>query len=185
MKTVTDYTPPVTDSGAQCVVKANEDRDYCAALNQTKLGQCTEQASFDAERAYAQAKDLYTRDLENHIRNLNIYEHQYAEYEEKQRLILRDGELEYVQCSGDVNLDKIKQFPKCEASLNRSEKRAKNLAEPYSPHKPRAPSHASIFNRLKAVCANNMTDCDSPFNQSYLSCGGIINHRQVCVKNCD
>ena len=185
MKSVTDYTPPLTDSGMRCIEKANEERDYCSALNQTHLQQCIERAAIDADRDYAHAKDLYTKGLEDHIRNLDIYEDLYADYEETKRLILRDGELEYVQCSGDVNLEKIKQFPQCETLLARSSKRAKDLDEPRSPIKPRAPNRANIFSRLKNICADKMTDCDFPYNQSYRACGGAITHRQVCIENCD
>jgi len=184
MTTVTDYTPPVTDSGMRCVVAANQDRAACESANSIAIEQCSERASIDADHALNHAQKMYTKNLEQYIVDDERYEHNFIHYQEQKRLILRDGELAYIKCSDDVKMESVDQFPECKKFLKKAKKRAKKLYPPHSPDKPYPPNRNTIFNRFLSECNNQMINCEQAFNQSYRSCGGTITNRQVCVSNC-
>lgn len=184
MTTVTDYIPPVTDSGMRCVVVANQDRAACDNANSIAIEQCSEIATLDAEQAFNHAQKIYTKKLEQYIVDDELYEHKTLHYQEQKRLILRDGELAYIKCSDDVKMKNIEQFPECKKHLKKAKKRAKKLYPPHSPVKPYSPNRNTIFNRFLSECNNQMMNCEQAFNQSYRSCGGTITNRQVCVSNC-
>ncbi len=183
--TVTDYTPPVTDSGMRCVATANQDSAACESANRLAIGQCSERAAIDADQAFNHAEKNYTKKLEQYIVEDERYEHKLLHFQEQTRLILRDGELAYIKCSDDVKLENIDQFPECKKFLKKSKKRAKKLYPPHSPVKPYPPNRNTIFNRFLSECNNQTMNCEQAFNQSYRSCGGTIINRQVCVSNCD
>ena len=184
MTTVTDFTPPVTDSGMRCVVTANQDRAACENANSLAIEQCSERAGIDAEQAFNHAQKIYTKNLERYIVEDELYEHKLLQYQEQKRLILRDGELEYIKCSNDVKMEKVDQFPECKKFIKKAKKRAKKLYPPHSPVKPFPPSRNKIYNRFLSECNNHIVNCEQAFTQSYRSCGGTITNRQVCVSNC-
>ncbi|PCJ49235.1 MAG: hypothetical protein COA74_06630 [Gammaproteobacteria bacterium] len=185
MKNVTDYIPPTSDSGLECVARANDSRNTCQSDNVVAFQQCSEQASYDTEQHYAQAKDIYTEALERYIIDHEHYEIAYQEYEQQQQLLMSEGELDYIRCSKDINMTSINKFPACKKLLDAAIKRAKKLYEPNYPAKPYAPTRDRIFNRLRAKCKDTALNCDQIFNQSFRSCGGVITNRQVCISNCD
>ena len=184
MQTVTDYMPPVTDSGMRCVARANQDRAACDSGNRIAMEQCTERAAVDADQAFNHAKNTYTKQLESYIRANEHYDHEYEHYLNQKNLLIRDGELDYIRCSDDVKMENVNQFPKCKKFLKKANKRADKLRQPRSPIKPYPPNRNAIFNRFRSSCNNADSNCELAFNQSYRSCGGTVSTRQVCVSNC-
>lgn len=185
MENITDYVPPNSELGMQCIEKANVGRNRCEAQQESERLKCVDGASGEAEYRFGEAERTYSHQLEDYINAEEQFDYDYEHYLEQKRLIIRDGELEYIQCSKDVNMDKIAQFPKCEKFLKTANKRAKKLRKPREPRKPRAPNLGRIYSRLVAQCNGRNNGCQQAFDQSYRSCGGIINVRQVCVSNCD
>lgn len=185
MKTVTDYHPPQSDAGMQCVARANQDRNHCETDNRSTYTQCAEQAAYDSEQAYQEAREQYTYLLETYVHDVEHYERAYGAYREKKELFLNSGKLKYIQCSDDVKLERIEEFPKCEAFLIKARKKVKKLREPHAPVKPYPPSRDVIYDQLRAACNNLLNDCETSFNNAYRACGGTISYRQVCIKNCD
>ncbi|MCP3673827.1 MAG: hypothetical protein GY829_05070 [Gammaproteobacteria bacterium] len=185
MTTVTDYIPPVTDSGMRCVVAANQGRTACELGNSKAIEQCSERAAIDADQAFDHAQKTYTKNLEQYIVADEVYEHKLHNFKEQKRLLLHDGELAYIKCSEDVKMKNIEQFPECKKFLKKAKKRVENLYPPHSPVKPYPPNRNTIFNNFVSQCNNQMINCQQAYNQSYRSCGGTITNRQVCVSNCD
>jgi len=120
MSTVTDYIPPVTESGMHCVSKANQARGHCEENSRLVLEQCNEKAMVDAEQAFFYAKNQYTKQLEKYIRANEQYEHNYRHYKEQKHLLISAGELEYIRCSDDLKMEKIDQFPKCKKFIKKA-----------------------------------------------------------------
>ncbi len=185
MSTVTDYYPPASDSGLRCVSRANQDRDSCNDNNKKRLVQCQENAAYEAEEAYSEAKNTYTIALENYIWEDERYDRNYAHYEKQKQLLIQEGELQYIRCSDDVKMQQIKKFPTCEKLLKIALMKADKLHPPTAPERPYAPDKNLIYKRLKAKCNNLIINCEQNFNQAYIACGGNITNRQVCVSNCD
>ena len=185
MKTVTDYHPPVTDSGMRCIANANHDRTSCDKTNLVTLDKCEMQASIDAEYAYEHAMKNYTHDLELYISKNEQYEHDYEHYEEQKQLVISNGELEYVKCSKDVDMVKTKDFPQCLKLLNRAKKKARQMYAPREPSKPYKPAKHDIVAKLKQECRAKLVNCERRFDQAYRSCGGSISTREVCIERCD
>ena len=185
LKNVTDFNPPTTDTGLECVARANESRNECQRENAMAFQQCSDKAAVDTDQALAHAKDVYTEALEIYIVSHERYERDFANYEEQKHLLIRGGDLDYIRCSKDVNMDNVDNFPECKKLIKKATKRAKKLYRPVMPAKPYAPNRNSIFNSLRAQCKNTAMNCEQMFNQSFRSCGGSITTRQVCVSNCD
>ena len=185
MRSVTDYDPPATEAGLQCVSRANESLDICKSENAIAFQQCSDQAAVDADKAYIAARDIYAENLEIYIYAQERYELKYQKYEHNQQLLISKGELDYIRCSKDVNMLELDKHPSCKPFLDEARKRADDVREPRRPAKPYAPNRVTIFNALRAECHVTQKNCAQIFDQSYRYCGGTISTRQVCVKNCD
>ncbi len=185
MSTVTDYVPPASASGLDCVAKANQDRSGCESDYNNAFIQCKDRIIYDTEDAYKLAQNEYTHLLEMYIHADEKYEHNFSHYEEQKRLIIHDGELKYIRCSNDVKMQEINKFPKCEKFLISAKKRSEKLLPPSRPVKPYPPDKDRIYGQLMAKCRNIQNDCEFRFNQAYRACGGTVTNRQVCVSNCD
>jgi len=185
MSTVTDYVPPSSTSGLDCIARANQDRSSCESDNASTFEQCKDNIAYETEEAYDLAQYEYTHQLEMYILADDKYEHDFAHYEEQKRLLIHDGELKYIRCSNDVKMQEIANYPQCKKFLDKAKKRSKKLRPPSIPVKPYAPSKENIYSRLLGKCRNINTDCEFLFNQAYRACGGTVTNRQVCVSNCD
>jgi len=185
MQSVNDYIPPSSEDGMRCVSMANQSRVGCQSHQRISITQCVDEASNESEVRFKQAQEQYTYLLEDYINANEQYDYDYDHYLEQKRLVQRDGELEYIQCSGDIKLATVESNPKCKKFLTEASKRVKKLPEPEAPRKPRVPNIDAIYNGLVRNCNEIDNGCQQSFEASYRSCGGTINRREVCVKNCD
>ncbi len=185
MSTVTDYVPPASASGLDCIAKANQDRSGCETDYDKAFIQCKDRIAYETEDAYKLAQNEYTHQLEMYIHADEKYEHDFTHYEEQKRLLIHDGELKYIRCSNDVKMQEINKFPECKKFITKAKKRSKKLRPPSTPVKPYAPDRDHIYSQLMGKCRNMNNDCEFHFNQAYRACGGTVTNRQVCVSNCD
>ena len=127
MSTVTDYVPPSSASGLDCIAKANQDRSSCESDLARSFDQCKESVAYETEDAYDLAQYEYTHQLEMYILADEKYEHDFAHFEEQKRLLIHDGELKYIRCSNDIKMQEIDNYPQCKNFLVKAKKRSKEL----------------------------------------------------------
>ncbi|NNJ73380.1 MAG: hypothetical protein HKP09_09390, partial [Enterobacterales bacterium] len=136
LEQVTDYIPPITESGLACIQNAQAERQNCKAQNNQRVNACIESARQDSYRVLKDREQQYTIELETYIDLQNEFEAARKGYNEQQRLILRDGELAYVRCSNDVNMSQVNKFPECKRFLDEARARAEQLLAPIAPVRP-------------------------------------------------
>jgi len=185
MKQVKEYIPPMTQQGVVCLNEAEQSRQTCINNNAQQMEQCVQQANVLADDELVIQERHYTRALEDYIDLEKEHEYLMADYEEQKRLIIRDGDLAYVQCSKDVEMVAISQFPECKKHLKQSKRRIKDLREPEAPYRPRPPNRNVIMSQFVKQCEQQQNNCSRLYDQLYVSCGGTINYDSVCIANCN
>jgi len=185
LQQVKNYIPPVTGFGMECLNKADMSRNQCEVDNQSRLAACHVEAEEQANVLLAEQEKQYTYALEEYIDAERGYELAFADYEEQQRLLRRDGELAYVRCSKDVNMTRVNEFPQCKRLLDDANRKADRLVPPAAPAQPRRPSYDVIVSGLKRECNSVKVNCTALYDEAYLACGGQIDVQTICVANCD
>ena len=185
LEQVVDYIPPVTESGLACIQQAESQRQMCQQDNEQRVNACMEDARQQSYRELAIREEQYTADLETYIDLQDQFEKAKRAYNEQRRLVLRDGELAYIRCSNDVNLTQTANYPQCQRFLDEGRGRADQLLKPQPPLRPVRPQQEQIFRELSRNCSSVRTNCNTGYDQSYISCGGRIERSTVCVANCN
>lgn len=185
LQQVKNYIPPVTEFGLECLNKADMNKNQCEVDNQNRLAACHVEAEERAAVILAEQEKQYTIALEDYIDAERGYELAFADYEEQQRLLRRDGELAYIRCSKDVNMTRVNEFPQCKPFLDDANRKADRLIPPAAPIQPRRPSFNVIASGLKRECNSVKANCTALYDEAYVACGGQIDVQTICVANCN
>jgi len=85
------------------------------------------------------------------------------------------------KCSNIVISQELSSCQKLEKIKDELEKlKSKKLIEPDRPEKPIL---LQLTRRFQSICSNNC-NCSNDFSKCFISCGGDIEEKKVCIENC-
>jgi len=173
------YIPPIGKKAKVCIDKCEQKRDICQSRCNTQYNECL-------NRAFNRAKDIKAI-LDRH------YQVRYNKYLEKlnnYNLKMFDWQNEYDQNYKDWQYfrDKCKTTRDSYACSREYDLRyiirrylKTKPKEPKAPHKK---SFEQILSNEQKLCINNCS-CQKDFDICFLNCGGEIQMKKICIRNCD
>ncbi len=173
------YIPPVGQKAKQCINECTNARNECQSKCDLQYNQCLNDA-------YERAKDIKAIMDKRYKRRYNKYLKRLSDY----NLKIFDWQNEY-----DQNYQDWSYFRnKCKTShdtyaCNREDdlryivkRMLRN--KPREPKPPRQKSFNEIVSNEQSLCKREC-GCQKDFDICFLNCGGEIQMRKICIKNCD
>ena len=173
------YIPPVGQKAKQCINECTNIRNKCQSRCNIQYNQCLNDA-------YERAKDIKAIMDKRYKRKYNKYLKRLSDY----NLKIFDWQNEY-----DKNYKDWNYFRKqCKISQDRYACDRENdlryiikrmlINKPKEPRPPVQKSFNEIVSNEQSHCKNEC-GCKEDFDICFLNCGGEIQMRKICVKNCE
>ncbi len=167
------------DGKTDCVKKCYIEKQNCEEKCEIQYQTCQ-------KNAYKRAKDIYLVLEEKYYEKLKIYERLYREYLTKydswfSRYSMVFDTYQYYRnrCQKDS-----KDRYSCDIyrQIN-SELDHLRFLKPTPPEKPIPPDFKKILKQEKSICTKDCK-CDQKFDICFSTCGGKIDIKKICIKNC-
>jgi len=172
-KIVYDYTPPSDITSRSLIQKCYQDLKIC---NET----CSSKKSSCYQKAVKVAKDEYEKKLRIYQKKLDAYKLEYKNYlSQKEK---KDELIEKITYYTDV-CDEKKDKYACQKGLE-YQYQLKKLKYLHKPRPPREPSLDAIIVDKKASMCESACSCQEQFRSCYVSAGGEVTPRKICIANC-
>ncbi len=172
-KVVYDYTPPKDSTSRHLIQKCYHDLKLCNKNCDIVKNDCY-------QKAINIAKDEYAKKMSVYKDKLNSYQMEYKNYlvqkEQKNDLI------EKITYYTDV-CDNKKDKYACQKGLE-YQYQLKKLKYLRKPIPPREPSLDHIIYEKKSSVCGDSCPCQEQFRSCYISNGGIVTPRKICIANC-
>jgi hypothetical protein len=186
---VHDYSPPKQTKGMECVnKKCTKNRNSCQKRCNSNFQNCLITQKKAAHQSYTIQLDNYYHEMELYQSDLALYREKIDNYHLKKDIIKLKMEKALNHCNKKHNANKHKpnkHNPNKQCSkYHQYKKKLKKLYRPYHPHQPAKPSLAYTIREFQKHCSKKC-QCDDLFNYCYIGCGGKIESRTICIKNCD
>lgn len=176
-----DYKPPVTKKGLSCLRGCQDPLNQCNQQCSVKFNQCSAKARSQAKKTLPTLKQEYTQQLEQWLNARERYQNKLDLYELKLKMAEARRDRQVDHC--------IKQGQKKWACTNRYGNYLSDFPytrPSFSIRRPSKPTlnTAALGMRIRLNCSKNC-GCQSSYRLCYTSCGGVVNSKKVCIKNCD
>jgi len=173
-KIVYDFIPPASKKSQDYIKKCYQDLKECNKECENKKQDCYQKALLEANKEYKKKIELYEK-------KLKIYNEQYSKY-----LSFKAKENDLIEkITYYTNIcDEKKDKYACELGLKYQYQleKLKHLKEPI---KPREPSLDMIIAQKKSSMCLSECPCDEQFRRCYVSAGGTVIAKKICIANCD
>ncbi len=168
-----------TNSSPECVEKCEVNRKNCELSCKREYQNCIRETRSEAER-------VFNREIKIYRENLRVYENLYKQYLKaydrwffKYEALYSEYEYYKKKCGREPeNKYACKKAKQLKSELDRL-----TFIRPSPPSKPQPPKFNSIFNDLKTSCVNDC-GCEKEFDRCFTMCGGKIEIKKTCIKNC-
>lgn len=175
-KIIHDYIPPENESGLACLQQqCHKDNLHCHSQCQKKYNQCLHTQDKAARENFYLVLDDYYSSLELYQSDLELFYEKEKSFHSKKQLLEYKKDQFYKKCK--LN----KEF--C-SKHKKYKKKLKKLYRPYKPQKPHKPGLQEEISIAQQSCHSDC-QCQDKYNQCYISCGGIVNTRKICLENCE
>ncbi len=175
-KIIHDYIPPASNSGLNCLKhKCHKQNLHCQKQCQIQQLNCQIIQEQNAKRDYSQMLMVYYSELELFETRLDMFYRDQEHYRHKKKRLEHKKKHAFEQCKIEKNnCSEYKYF----------KKKLKKLNKPYKPNKPYIKTLQQTITEYQQSCADDC-QCNEYFNQCYVSCGGYVNTRKICIDYCD
>jgi len=172
-KIVYDFTPPSDYNSKQCIKKCYNDQKSCRSLCDTKKEKCYQNAVIEAKKEYQEELRIYHQKYRTYKLKLQEYLAQKKKKEDLQERIFYYSDV----CETKKDRYACEKKNEYKYQLNR----LSYLSKPIEPKEPRY--NVIIADKKSALCSS-VCDCDKIFRTCYISCGGIVTSKKICIANC-
>ena len=172
-KIVYDYIPPQNFSAKEGIKSCYTDLKKCNKRCQAKNESC-------AKKAYALAKLEYLKEISLYKTKLLNYQLKYKDYLHKKNN--KDDLEERYNYYHDVCNTKKDRYACQKANFYLD--KLNNLKYLQKPYKPSEPNFDDILSSKKSSLCSNNCNCKEEFNSCYVSYGGVVKTKKICIANC-
>lgn len=178
-KLVYDYNPPEHEKGMQCINRqCIKNQNTCQLnCNSTYKG-CLSNQEIAARENYPILLDTYYHEMELYESDLYLYHEKLNSYQLKKELVALKIDTALKYC----NKRHIENKHCSDYHFNK--KRLKKIPRPYRPTQPGKPLLVSSIRAFQKLCSKDC-QCNNLFNLCYIGCGGQVDSRRLCTKNCN
>jgi len=178
-KIVHDYSAPNTESGLQCInQQCQAENTQCQKSCSNKFDSCLVDEEEKAKNDFNKILDQYYLTLESYQNKLEVFYYNEKLYHENIRLYKDNKQRALEECA-------IKKVAKKHCSKYQRAVKSYHLnLRPNRPAKPYKPTLRRTTIEYQKVCKNSC-QCNDHFNQCYVSCGGKVHTRKICIDNCE
>lgn len=163
-----DYTPPSSKQGLQCLTQCNAIRKQCDNKCQAEYQRCAVDAEAEAKRLMPGLVAAYENAYDSWLFERRLYRWNVDRYHFN-RLHFTD------RCMKNGNTRSA-----CYSTFQ-----GRFGYEPYfNDFEPRRPSYSRTLAQIKEKRCSKECGCEKSYRLCYTSCGGTVNTRKTCVKNC-
>ena len=174
-KIIHDYIPPANDSGLACLQQhCHKDNLHCHSECQKNYNQCLNSQDKGVRKDFNLVLDKYYTNLELYQSDLELF------YEKEKSF---HSETKLLEHKKDQFLKKCKLDNEFCSEHKKYLKKLKNLHQPYMPKKPDKPNLLEEISKAQQSCHSDC-QCQDKYNTCYISCGGVVNTRKICLENC-
>jgi len=175
-KIVEDYYPPQSSQGKQCIQSCQTSKNSCQNSCDRKYNYCLRKAQDIAEQELPDLLNQYVHNYDGYIYAYERYQYEYRIYSNEVHRVNDHLNQTKVLCDqGSNDACHLKKELK---------HRIKSLYAPAKPQKPIRPTLNTVTADHQRSCSKSC-GCSDNFKGCYISCGGQINSRKICIDNCD
>ena len=173
------YIPPIGQKAKECINGCDIAKQECQSKCDMRYNQCLNDA-------YERAKDIQALMDMRYKKRYNKYLKRLNEYNSK----MFDWQNQYDKSYQDWNYFRNRcKTSKDRYACNRADDLNYFIREmirnkPIEPKPPIQKSFSEILSQEQSRCTNEC-GCQKDFDICFLNCGGSIQMRKICVKNCD
>ncbi len=171
--------PEITTSSSQCLAQCETQMSTCKNSCQTQHSMClAEQAEF-AKQQYPKQLEIDTAALEAYYAKLSLYESQQRGYDAQSALYLKQAH-EYKHLCKTALFNRASHC----ANAKAANYQYSTLSRPTAPKKPNKTTLEELTISSQEQC-NKKCGCEQSYERCFISCGGKIETKRICVSNCD
>jgi len=172
-KIVYDFTPPADSASKYQIRKCYQDLKNCNKTCESKKSSCY-------QKAVSVAKEEYDKKVALYKDKLNAYKLEYKNYLAQKEQ--KDELTEKISYYTDVCNTKKDKYA-CQKGLE-YQYQLKKLKYLHKPTPPREPSLDMIIADKKSSMCGDYCPCQEQFRSCYVSAGGQVIPRKICIANC-
>jgi len=179
VKTV--YIQPSTKQEKVCVQECNVKRQTCQIHCNQKRDNCLVEAEKKAKESFPSMLDEYDYIMHQYEREQNRYEVEIASWDRNHHHLEEKFQTYRRLCD---NKKDRKSYECRRAREIDSELESIEAIEPTAPPHPHEPILAEEIKKAQSSCSNNC-GCQDDYDNCFVSCGGTLDYKKICVENCN
>lgn len=177
-KIVHDYVPPENPLGLSCI------QQQCANNQKVCQLECNDVFEMCMQRQEHQARADFPHLMEKYHAQMDTYHAEKALYNERYENYRLKLELLQDRQKFSLNTCRQQRVAKKHCrSYHQYQREINDMTRPTRPYQPSKPSLKRNIRQAQRQCSRDCR-CDKMFNKCYVGCGGKVNSRKVCIKNC-
>jgi hypothetical protein len=171
--------PPKQSSEVQsCLNKLNSNFLKCSKNRAIRESICFAKGKEEAERKFLILSEAKVDTTNGYYERKKLYNIEKQRYEKNYSTTLQLAEYHKQKCRSALfgraqHCSKAKVFAY----------KLLSLEAPIKPSKPKVISLSELIETEQSKC-RNLSDCDGQFDTGFVVCGGRIETKKICVKNC-
>jgi len=174
------YTQPTTNQGKTCVKECNVKRKTCQIHCNQKRDDCLEHAKKRAKANFPSILDEYNHVMYQYEIEINRYDVAISSW--NRRHIRLEEQFKTYRELCDKKKNKKSYECRRAREIDR-ELESVDAVEPKSPPRPNKPILSEEIKIAQKSCSNKC-GCKDEYNNCFVSCGGVLDYKKICVENC-
>jgi len=174
------YTQPTTDEGTVCVKECNIKQETCQIHCNQKRDNCLKESKKRVKANFPSMLNVYDQKMKQYKKELNRYNRKMDSWDRKHRRLEEQKRTYQRLC----NNRKDKRSYEC-GLVKKAEREIDSLElfEPDKPTRPKEPSLSKEIEIAQKSCSNRC-GCQKKYDNCFVSCGGTLDYKKFCIKNC-
>lgn len=178
-KVAHDYKPPSTKRGLICLQGCQSQLKQCSQRCSVKYNNCSIKATSQAKKRLPKLLQAYPQKLEQWLNAKAQYQSELDWYEFRLDMARLRRDQHITHC---VNEGKKKS--KCTRTYGYYLTDFPYSRPSFSVPRPKKPTLEGEASKIRQLNCSTDCGCQSSYRLCYTSCGGVVNSKKVCIKNC-
>lgn len=174
-----DYKPPSTKRGLVCLQGCQSQLNQCNQRCRVKYNNCSVRAMVEAKKRLPKLLQAYPQKLEQWLNAKEQYQSELDWYELRLDMARLRRDQHITHCVNDG-----KKRSKCVRAYGHYVTDFPYNRPSFSVRRPKKPTLESVASKIRTLNCSTDCGCQSNYRLCYTSCGGIVNAKKVCIKNC-
>jgi hypothetical protein len=174
------YIQPSTEDGKSCVKECSVKQETCQIHCNQKRDNCLKKTKQEVKAIFPSILNEYDHEIKQYQAELHRYNRKMALWEMKYKRSEEQKRIYRKLCNKrqDKRGYECRLVKKAEEEIDELES-----SEPEKPTRPKKPSLSEEIEIAQKSCSNEC-GCQKKYDNCFISCGGTLNYKKFCIKNC-